>query len=58
MPENGHMERGVGYGFGTGLYFISVIMLFGLVLTYFTYLKLEKCKSKQLDFGKQVKRNL
>ena len=46
MPENGHMERGVGYGFGTGLYFLSVVMLFSLVLTYFTYLKLEKRKSK------------
>jgi hypothetical protein len=54
MPENGHMECGVGYGFGTGLYFLSGVMLFGLVLTYFTYLKLEKRKSKQLYFGKQV----
>ena len=37
-----------------GLYFLSVVMLFGLVLTYFTYSKLEKRKSKQLYFGKQL----
>lgn len=54
MLENDDMECGVGYGFGAGLYFFSVVMLFGLVLTYFTYSKLEKRKSKQLDFGKQV----
>ena len=54
-----HMKTGVGIGdaayeFGAGLYFLSVVSLFDLVLTYFTYSKLEKCKSKQLDFSKQV----
>lgn len=37
-----------------GLYFLSIVMVFGLILTYFVYSKLERKKSQKLNVSEQV----
>ena len=37
-----------------GLYFLSIVMVFGLILTYFVYSKLERKKSQELNVSEQA----
>jgi len=37
-----------------GLYFLSIVMLFGLILTYIVYAKLERQKTQTVNIQKPL----